>query len=699
MWGFWALTVVFFYAKSGHDPFFPIVLWGRVFPPFLSLNPSHLFYVIPWLLYMTVCLGLGRILLQKLLKIKNLNALDVFAFGLCLGHGLLGFVMFGLGSMGWWGERVIWSVTTVLFSLAVIGNLDLFQRKKESPVIALSLFSGFWGKTMAVLAFFALFMQGFYSLAPVIFYDALVYHLAVPKIYQLAGGLVPTPTNLYSGIPMHMQTVYGWALFVSDEILAQLIHWSQALGLFLGFLGISLRKKVPIAGWTACAVFFSTPLVGGNISRVAVDGASAFVVFLSVYAFSLYLDTRERNLWILSALCTGLAMGIKYPNWPFALVLGVCFLLLRISLKETAIYGLIVLACVFPWVMKNWVFYGNPIFPYFHEWWNPLATYPVHWRGLQGDAWARDWKAIFSGGIRPVLDVVLHPWNQTIKGISDDDFLGPLFLVALPGFIFFRGETKINRIWLWVLFGLWMVWWPMTRMPRFFMPGLALFSLVVGFMSAGFPRFRSAVFTLVMVLVVHNLFWNAGRAFLGLKAGPYLEGLQSKSDYLSSSPYSTYSTPSYPSYHWINKNTPRDAHVLVLGDARGFYLDRPFQSSSVFDTDLFTAWVKRSSSSQDFVAKLKKENITHLAVNMGEMMRLRRNAGFNEQHIQTLAEFFSTQTRQVFSEQRQSQEGYCWNLVYEIAPSTVPVEQSPVVGWYARQWMESKSSLKEKSRE
>ena len=53
-----------------------------------------------------------------------------------------------------------------------------------------------------------------YALIPETFYDALVYHLALPAQYILHGGIYPTPSNSYSGIPALPQMVSGLALAI-----------------------------------------------------------------------------------------------------------------------------------------------------------------------------------------------------------------------------------------------------------------------------------------------------------------------------------------------------------------------------------------------------------------------------------------------------------------------------------------------------
>ena len=264
------------------------------------------------------------------------------------------------------------------------------------------LFAGAASKIIAVVVLLLFGVYGFYALAPEISYDSLAYHLALPSLYEMEGGLIPTPTNLSSGIPMHMELVYGWAITLSDGILAKLLHWSLGLGLAAGFLGAGARLGKPLAGWLAGAVFFSTPLVGMNLWKTWIDVASSYMVFLSAYALLVHLreatDSSSRNgLWAASACFTGLAMAMKYTNWPLLIVLLVIFAVLRLGWKSMALYAGVALACVLPWIAKNWAFYGNPLFPYLHELWRPDAEYAANWRTLQDNAWGRNWGSIAAG--------------------------------------------------------------------------------------------------------------------------------------------------------------------------------------------------------------------------------------------------------------------------------------------------------------
>ena len=60
------------------------------------------------------------------------------------------------------------------------------------------------------------------ALAPAFATDALVYHLAVPKAFLQAGGLVNLPDNIYSFFPQQIEMLYLFALALGSDSLAQL---------------------------------------------------------------------------------------------------------------------------------------------------------------------------------------------------------------------------------------------------------------------------------------------------------------------------------------------------------------------------------------------------------------------------------------------------------------------------------------------
>ena len=70
------------------------------------------------------------------------------------------------------------------------------------------------------------------------------------------------------------------------------------------------------------------------------------------------------------------------------------------------------------------------------------------------------------------------------------------------------------------------------------------------------------------------------------------------------------------------KLLPRNAKVLLLGEAQTFYCRRPCAASTVFDTNALEEIVRAARTPEDIRAGLQKQSITQLYVNTAELRRL-----------------------------------------------------------------------------
>ncbi|HEY3243744.1 MAG TPA: hypothetical protein VGM03_10370, partial [Phycisphaerae bacterium] len=76
----------------------------------------------------------------------------------------------------------------------------------------------------------------------------------------------------------------------------------------------------------------------------------------------------------------------------------------------------------------------------------------------------------------------------------------------------------------------------------------------------------------------------------------------------------------------INRELPPDMHILMLGDAKAFYFQRPVDYCVVFNRNPFVETVRSSRSPQEIVDWLRRQGYTHVLVNWSEIARLRRSA-------------------------------------------------------------------------
>ena len=67
------------------------------------------------------------------------------------------------------------------------------------------------------------------SCVPPVSKDALVHHLAVPKLYLKHGGMYEIPFMPFSYYPMNLDLIYLIPLYFGNDILPKFIHFSFAL--------------------------------------------------------------------------------------------------------------------------------------------------------------------------------------------------------------------------------------------------------------------------------------------------------------------------------------------------------------------------------------------------------------------------------------------------------------------------------------
>ena len=694
----WAAFIFFAlkaYFTAERMPILPFELWYKygheIFPPVLAaplpLLMHHAGQHLKLLFFVVTCWGVGRTVLRRALKLKGILALESVVFSFGLGLGVMSGLVFVLGACGLLHPGLLRVLAVVLCLVCLVVNRDAAGSIRALAHEGKQLFSlaGPWSYVFCPALAVVFFYTGFFALAPEIFYDSLVYHLALPSQYLMAGRLHATPTNLYSGIPMNMEMLYTWGLAIGDGALARLIHWSTGIGVWVAVMAFSLRCRAPLFGWLASAMFFFMPMTIFNMGTTAIEIGSAFMVVLCVYACLLFLagekdgENGATGFCVLSAVFCGLAMGMKYPNWPILGVMVLALLVTRSGRRSWIVFGGIAVVCVLPWVIKNLVFYDNPVFPYLDDVLRPDAEYPVMWRALQIDAWARDWTRLL-GDAGAFKEAILHPWYLAMTGNTAMDYMGPFFLIGLPFFVLFRTRDRWARVWFFVVIALWLLWWPVTRMPRFFIPGLCLALVWMARCAIGLrPRPLKHVFAALVLVIMVNSFTWAVASMNSLESRKILINGQSRSQYLKVQ-HVTYPSPHYAAAEWINRNTRADSRVLIVGDGRGYYLERPFVASSVFDTDFFEHWVRKSANAEGLKKNLEEVGITHLLVNVAEMRRLKKEPALEPEEVARAEGFFSRYAARRFEH---SGPGV-WCLVYEIV-AAVPAGSTdvpPLIRWY-----------------
>ncbi len=245
----------------------------------------------------------------------------------------------------------------------------LFARLKETDY-AFPLY------TLLIVLIFSI---GLLCAVPPISKDALIHHLAVPKLYLNHADMYEIPSMVYSYFPMNLQMLYMAALYLGSDIAPKFIHFLFALLTAWLIFGYLKQRLSAFYGLLGAVFFLSIPIVIKLSITVYVELGLIFFSTASILLIFKWVESgfRQKHL-ILSAVFCGLAMGTKYNGMVACciLTLFVPFLYSRFSadrfprffrpLVQGIAFFLIALIVFSPWAIRNWNWTGNPIYPLYN---------------------------------------------------------------------------------------------------------------------------------------------------------------------------------------------------------------------------------------------------------------------------------------------------------------------------------------------
>ena len=151
------------------------------------------------------------------------------------------------------------------------------------------------------------------SLVPPISKDALVHHLAVPKLYLRHGGIYEIPFMTFSYFPMNLDLIYMIPLYFGNDIAPKFIHFAFALltgGLILYYLRPRTNTLYALFGAT---LFLSIPIIIKLSITVYIDLGEIFFSFAALLLLFKWIRSGFRMIYLLySGVLCGLALGTKY---------------------------------------------------------------------------------------------------------------------------------------------------------------------------------------------------------------------------------------------------------------------------------------------------------------------------------------------------------------------------------------------------
>ncbi len=557
-----------------------------------------------------VAAGLGERLIARFLPLSRGLAL---AYSIALGFGALSFAVMALALCRCLSDGSVAGLLCVAAvalpprrSLTNLGGglRDAFAHPQGSPGVALA----FSLLLLMAISYLAI------GLCPPFDTDSLRYHLRFPELYLQAHTFVYPERNHFAHFPLGAEMLYTIGLALGGPSGANLIAVVAGMACLLGIYSLAARRFSPPAGIAAAAVFATTPLVGCLFGATVTDLFVCLYVVLGVGAVWNGREEQGGPSLVLAGLCGGLAATTKLGGATAVALMAVWAAVagprnVGVGLRRLLTVAAPAALVVAPWVIKTWVVTGNPVFPFLPQL-------------LDGRGWRPEWTAAYASEVRSyghmgggLLDYVLSPLWLTLRWqeYGTPAPLGPLYLALLVGLALLgrRGRPVWGMTaWCAGFFGLWLL---TAQVARFVLPGLAVLSIVAGFvvaelgkgLSQGRPSIPVPTAAILLALAAWTWYWQwtAYQPYL------FLTGRMTKDEYLGL--HANY----YPVAQYANRELPPGSRILFVGETLSYGLRVPALVETGFAGVTAVDLANRTRSPAELARAIRDLGFTHVLYN------------------------------------------------------------------------------------
>jgi hypothetical protein len=625
-------------------------------------------------LVLFIAAGLGAFI-SKPFRLSAWSFLERAVIGLSLGLAGIAYGELFLGLIGW-----IQPIHQIIFLLVVAGAV--FKQSVlflQEGLTAVKDFGETWRDFSRLKKIFfgvgviALLLALFLTFTPPYDYDGLMYHLQGPRLFLETGRIIPIPENWFTFYPATWEMLYMLGMGLGSDIFARLIAFSTLL-LFL-FVTYSFGKRFLPApgGWLSAAMVIGVPMMLAWGGFAYIDLALSLFQFLAIGLLLIWIENGDDKLLVLSGIMQGLALGSKYTAFSGAAIIGLCVVWVSVKhrkeqkqpfrrlVSSVLRFGLPAIIVAFPWYLKNFLWTGNPIFPFvFHQeiidpsvlklWTDYLASF-----GTGNGFW--DYFLL------PIT--VFTKFNRFSTFSIFGDYPNPVMLLYIV-YPFIRKRIKQNREFLDLLFIIsilqFVFWAVSSQQTRFLMPLFPAVSILVSAVILSLSTIKTRfnwpkVISVVAVggMLIFSLA-KMGSYFAHVKPYQVLLGNPSKNDFLATF------VVDYRAIQYINTNLPEDKTVLLLWGGKGYYCDGKCVPD--IEQSRWAALIQDTDAVDGVSSRLHEKGITHLLVNKDDVTFLfdgHDPDGVHQEALSFLFEEFVPRCTEMIYEDN-------WSRLYEIHP-------------------------------
>ncbi|HYK08734.1 MAG TPA: hypothetical protein VEW42_04530 [Candidatus Eisenbacteria bacterium] len=484
-------------------------------------------------------------------------------FEVALSLGIFSYGVFFLGLLGFLYPPVLITYT-LLFGIvfafrsktSIAQGIKKMRNAEYSPILLLGI------AYLVVQAG----VNSIGLLGPEIGFDAVWYHLTLPKLYLLYHAVLHFPGGVlyYSDMPRLTEMLYTVGLAFGSDSVARGIHF--LFGILNCIVVYKIGRKFLSPKWSILlpVIFYSNLVVGWESISGYIDLSRTFFSTTAILAFLTWRETKEKKYFFFSAILVGLTISTKLLTLPdLGIYAFALYFLDRKSisitkrLQSVVVFLAVAIVTALPWFVFAYIHTGNPFYPMF-------TNYPV------GNYWQ----------ILNPLYFLQSVWDTFAR---NPDPINPLFLAMIPFIILFakRLWKEMPLVLVFAIGGL-VCWYitPQTGGGRYILPYLPVLSLVCIVIIRHLSSLWKKVFLSFIIFVACiSLVYRAGAV---AKFLPVILHRETKAHFLST--HLQYNLGDfYDIDGYFAKHIKPGDTVLLYGFHNLYYVNFPF---------LLSDWVK-----------------------------------------------------------------------------------------------------------
>ncbi|OGE19665.1 hypothetical protein A3D83_02170 [Candidatus Daviesbacteria bacterium RIFCSPHIGHO2_02_FULL_41_10] len=524
-------------------------------------------------LYPVYCFSVGFLFLLSALQ-------EELMFQLAFLIGLFSYIIFFTGILGFLNKGIILlSVVSFLLLACFIFKKSIFDLKTQ-----INLKRWHFGLT-ALFIVLILIQAGINllgALGPELGFDALWYHLTMPKIYLQSEKIFYIGGHLYySAMPQLTEMYYLVGLALGNEIVAKIIHFAFGI---LSLIALYKMARIFLSvrdSLLTTLIFYSNLVVGWMSITAYIDLARTFFEVMALWAFVYFVKSGKLRWISISAAMVGFAVSTKVLSISSIILYLLLLIYIKFSaklntrrfLKLAVAYTGIALAVAIPWLLYSYLNTGNPIYPVFSSGFNPNSV-PMSFNLIQ----------LFKQGIQIFL---LSP-----------DPISPVYLISLPLIGWYirknwfkknSGKTTliIKLLIIYVLFNIVSLYLtPIESSGRFILPYLPAFSLLFILLIKNLNSKFLYNFS-VWIIIIISISSIAYRGMANKRFIPYLLGKITPAEFMAKN--MEFQVGNFFDLDgYFQKTIKPDDKVLIYGISNLYYVNFPYiHSSRVKEGDKF----------------------------------------------------------------------------------------------------------------